>query len=240
MGVCRHMGRFVARVLRGGSWDFIASYVRASFRSGVAPGGRNIGNGFRVLARARFQCRFMMPRVHGCADRETAHAGNTFPGLPRHAPVGRPKEAGGALSVKRHGNLFGKIVSTENLVDAAYKASRGKRKRPDIVSFNRHLIDEVIRLQRELESGTYRDGAYREFFINEGKPRRISAAPFRDRVVHHALCNAIMPILGKSYIDNTFANRKWKGTHRAVKLFRRYCRRHEYYLKCDIRKFLDS
>lgn len=104
----------------------------------------------------------------------------------------------------------------ENLIDAAGKASRGKRSRPNVISFNRHLIDELTVLREKLQKKNDIPGEYREFFIYERKKRKISAAPYRDRVVHHALCNMIMPILGKSFIDNTFANRSGKGTHLAI------------------------
>jgi hypothetical protein len=39
----------------------------------------------------------------------------------------------------------------------------------------------VVSLRRELESGEYRTGPYREFLVHDAKPRLISAAPFRDR-----------------------------------------------------------
>ena len=46
--------------------------------------------------------------------------------------------------------------------------------------------------------------AYTSFYIHEPKRRLISAAPFRDRVVHHALCNVIEPIFDRSFIfDST-------------------------------------
>jgi len=142
--------------------------------------------------------------------------------------------------MKRSGNLFNKIISTENLIDAVYKASKNKRQRPDVIRFNRNLIENVAAIQRELESGNYKPGNYREFYIYDKKLRKISAAPFRDRVVHHALCNVIMPLFEKSFIDTSFANRSGKGTHRAVLLCRRYLRWNRYYVKLDIQKYFPS
>lgn len=142
--------------------------------------------------------------------------------------------------MKRCGNLFDKIISTENLIDAAYKASRNKRHRPDIVSFNRKLMDNIAAIRYELVSGRYQPGEYREFYIYDKKLRKISAAPFRDRVVHHAICNIIMPIFEKTFIDTSFANRAGKGTHRAVLLCQRCLRQNWYYMKFDVRKYFPS
>jgi retron-type reverse transcriptase len=68
----------------------------------------------------------------------------------------------------------------------------------------------------------------------------ISAAPYRDRVVHHALCNIIEPIFEKTFIYDSYANRKGKGTHRALRRFTKFARTSRYILQCDIRKYFPS
>lgn len=68
----------------------------------------------------------------------------------------------------------------------------------------------------------------------------ISAAPYRDRVVHHALCNIIEPLFERTFIFDSYANRKGKGTHRAIRRYQYYAQRYPYVLKCDIRKFFPS
>ncbi len=142
--------------------------------------------------------------------------------------------------MKRIRNLFDKIISTENFIDAVYKASKNKRHRPYVIQFNKHLMDNIAEIGRELESGKYMPGSYREFYIYDKKLRKISAAPFRDRVVHHALCNVIMPHFEKSFIDTSFANRSGKGTHRAVRLCQLYLSKNRYYVKLDIQKYFPS
>ena len=139
--------------------------------------------------------------------------------------------------MKRVGNLWPSVVSWENLVRAARQAERGKRRRPNVARFNFTREWELIRLQMELEESTYRPGTYRTFWINDYKPRLISAAPYRDRVVHHALCNVIEPIFDRQFIYDTYACRKGKGAHAAVDRFTHYARRHPYVLRCDVRKY---
>lgn len=96
--------------------------------------------------------------------------------------------------MKTYRNLYPRIHAFENLHLAFVKARRGKRSRPDVAAFEQNLELALPRLQDELASERYRPGRYRHFTVYEGKPRRISRAPFRDRVVHHALCNVIEPM----------------------------------------------
>lgn len=102
------------------------------------------------------------------------------------------------------------------------------------------MADRLVVLQRELRDGTYAPGAYRNFTIHEPKRRRISAAPFRDRVVHHALCNRMEPVFDARFILDSYANRKGKGTHAAVDRIQRLARRYRYVLRMDIVKHFPS
>ena len=142
--------------------------------------------------------------------------------------------------MKRYGDLWSAIIEFENLLQAARQAQKGKRYRPNVLDFNYHLDQELLRLQRELSSKTYKPGKYRTFDIYDPKPRMISAAPYRDRVVHHALCNIIVPPLERTLIDDTYANRTGYGSHRALKRFIYFARTSRYCLQCDIRKYFPS
>jgi hypothetical protein len=86
----------------------------------------------------------------------------------------------------------------------------------------------------------WQPGAYLHFALREPKRRLISAAPFADRVVHHALCRVIEPRFEAHFIADSHANRSGKGTHRAVARFQQFCRRHRYVLRMDIRKHFAS
>jgi RNA-directed DNA polymerase len=142
--------------------------------------------------------------------------------------------------MKRYGNLWDRIVDWSNLLLAARKAQKGKRFRDNVLAFNYNLEQEVFKLQSELQSKTYQPGKYRSFRIYDPKPRLISAAPYRDRVVHHALCNIIVPLVEKSFIHDTYANRIGYGTHRALARFIKFARSSRYILQCDIKKYFPS
>ncbi len=142
--------------------------------------------------------------------------------------------------MKRYGNLYSQITSFENLLLASKKAQKGKRYRDNVLSFNHHLESELLQLQTELLDQTYQPQGYRTFQIHEPKPRLISAAPYRDRVVHHALCNIIAPPIESSFIPDSYSNRIGYGTHKAIKRFTHFVRSSEYVFQCDIQKYFPS
>ena len=95
--------------------------------------------------------------------------------------------------------------------------ARGKRGRQPGAAFFLELENEVVALEEELNSGDYRPGAYHYFMIHEPKQRLVAAAPFRDRVVHHAIVRVIQPIFEQRFIEDSFASRPGKGTHAAMR-----------------------
>ena len=144
--------------------------------------------------------------------------------------------------MKTHKNLFNDVCSFENLHLAYLKARRCKRYRKEILKFSYNLEKNLLRLGSELRNQVYCHGSYREFTVNDSKKRRIKTAPFQDRVVHHALCNIIEPIFDKGFIFDSYACRKEKGTHRAIKRLEKFLRSNKnlYVLKCDISKYFAS
>ena len=109
-------------------------------------------------------------------------------------------------------NLYERVIRFDNLYYAYREALAGKRSKTGPAQFMLNLSQELIQLQRSLETHTYQPGKYTTFYIYEPKKRMISAAPFRDRVVHHAICRVIEPIFEKSFIYDSYACRKGKGT----------------------------
>lgn len=137
-------------------------------------------------------------------------------------------------------SLYDQIVGTENLYLAYRKARRGKRRRDDVAQFALRLEQELPRLAHDLKSDQWRPGGYRVFTVYERKPREISVAPFRDRIVHHALMNVIEPQFDRLMIDDSYACRRGKGVHRAVDRYQELARRFAYVLKLDVRKYFAS
>ncbi len=141
---------------------------------------------------------------------------------------------------KRYYHLWHEVTTFSNLLLAYQRAAAGKRGRPAVVAFTFDLEGELLRLQAELRAGVYQPGVYVNFTVHEHKRRLISAAPFRDRVVHHALCNVIEPLFERQFIHDTYANRFGKGTHRALDRCTEFMRRFTYVLPLDVRQFFPA
>jgi RNA-directed DNA polymerase len=149
--------------------------------------------------------------------------------------------------MKTHDNLWSTLCSYENLEHAYRKARKHKTTKWYVVEFEKNLKENLILLQSELLSKTYLPKPLKTFIIIDPKTRKISRADFRDRVIHHALCNIIEPIFEKIFIYDSYANRIGKGTLKAVQRFDYFKRKVSrnntkkcYVLKADIKKYFEN
>lgn len=138
---------------------------------------------------------------------------------------------------KKYKNFYSDIYSFDNLYHASRKARRGKRKKLEVIRFEHSLEQQLFDIQEKLQNETYKFGNYRKFTVTEPKTRLIASAPYKDRVVHHALCNLIEPILDKSMIYDSYACRLNKGSHKAIVRAQSFIKKHKYCLKYDIKKY---
>lgn len=142
--------------------------------------------------------------------------------------------------MKTHKNIYRKVWGFENLLIASRKAQRGKRREPDVYTFNADLERNLLRLQEQLRDRTWTPGKYRDFYVYEPKKRLVSAAPYEDRVVHHALCRVLEPIWEGMFIFDSYACRVGKGTHAAANRYTQFSRKAGYVLKCDISRYFEN
>ncbi len=140
--------------------------------------------------------------------------------------------------------MYERIISVENLLEAWHEFICGKRHKEDVQEFKHRLMDNILSLHRDLAAGSYQHGGYHAFKICDPKPRDISKAGVRDRLLHHAVYRVLYPLFDKTWISDSYSCRLYKGTHRAGKRFRAYAykvsrnhRRTCWVLQCDIRKF---
>lgn len=153
-------------------------------------------------------------------------------------------------SLKKN-DMYSKIFYIENIYSAYLKARYCKRYKDEILRFSYDIERKLYNINYELKNKTYRHGSYYEFVVSDSKKRTIRAAPFKDRIVHHCLCNIIGPVFEKSFIYDSYACRESKGSHNAIKRFKKFLRKIKlknnlpnydniYCLKCDIVKYFDS
>lgn len=147
---------------------------------------------------------------------------------------------------KKHRNLFDQISDPDALWRAYRRASQGKRNGSGYLFFRQDEAANIARLSRELSDGTYRPGKPAVFTVYEPKRRLISALPFRDRVVQHALVAVIEPVFERVFLPQSFACRAGKGTHQGAKAAQAIMRRMDqgdgaaWYLKIDFASYFAS
>lgn len=144
--------------------------------------------------------------------------------------------------MKRKGSFYERIYSFENLYSAYLKVKKGRRYKKEVLEFSHNLEENLFKIQKELKNETYKHGNYRKFIVRDSKKREIKAPIVKDRVIHHALCNLIDPIFNNTFYDYSYACRKGKGNHKAVKALKRKLKNKEafYCLKADVSKYFDS
>lgn len=142
--------------------------------------------------------------------------------------------------MNRIGFLFDKAFTPEALLAAFHASARHKHGKRACFEFERRLATNLDALHRELHDGSYTPRAYFSFMVYEPKPRRIFAPAFRDLVVQHAIYAVAGPIFDRTFIDQSFACRVGRGTHKAADYAQAALQRSprdSYTLKLDIRKF---
>jgi len=142
--------------------------------------------------------------------------------------------------MKRVGNLYEKIYDLKNLELAFYKAGRGKKEKESYQLYSSQLNANLKNLQKVLMNEVYNIGKYHFFTIYDPKKRLICAAPFNERVLHHAIMNVCHTSFEKKQIYDSYATRPGKGTFSALKRAHIFHKRNLWFLKLDFRKYFDS
>lgn len=144
-------------------------------------------------------------------------------------------------------DIYKELCSYENLEIAFNRARRRKTLKKYVIEFEENLKENLLQLRIELLMQTYNPQPLKMFILRDPKTRKISKSTFRDRVVHHAICNIIEPVFDKRFIYDSFANRLGKGTLNAIKRFDEFKRKVSknntircYVLKADIKNYFGT
>lgn len=142
--------------------------------------------------------------------------------------------------MKRKNNLFEQVVSLENIKRADINARKNKAKNYGIQLFDKDRENNLRKLQRELETLTYKTGEYEVFKIYEPKEREIARLTYKHRVVHHAIMNVVEPLWVSMFPTCSYSCIKGRGIHKCLSDVRKALNDVEgttYCLKIDIKKF---
>lgn len=142
-------------------------------------------------------------------------------------------------------NLLNQVATFENLMLAYKSCRKGKKQTAGDQKFFTNYPERLLEIQEQILNGTYEWGHYREFYVVDPKKRLIMAAPFKDRIVHHAIHRIISPFVDESLTDAVCACRIGKGNRYAVLLLARYLKDNKnmtsrYAVKLDVKKYFPS
>lgn len=144
--------------------------------------------------------------------------------------------------MKRHGNLWEKIISKDNLRYAHSMAKRGKGHYSSVQRIEKDVERYIDEAHKLLISKQFTTGEYQiEDRIEGGKLRTIYKLPyFPDRIVHHAAMAICGPIFRRSLIRDTFQSLPERGTSDARRRIKPMIKQYPYALKMDIKKYYPS
>lgn len=136
------------------------------------------------------------------------------------------------------------LLSFQSVFQAYLDCRKRKRGTANAIRFEYDLLGNLFDLSLSLQNGTYRPSRSVCFITMTPKMREIFAADFKDRVVHHLVVRELEKIWEPVFIYDSYASRKGKGLHHAVKRLQCFMRRISrngnipaYYLQLDIRSF---
>ncbi|TCS72093.1 retron-type reverse transcriptase [Sulfuritortus calidifontis] len=223
--------------MNGGNWDNGAYAGLFCLNVNNAPSNANSNIGARLamdtLARS------------GVA---TAAPTAPYPSGPLSCPaLPGEHEQGAAGRMLAASALFERITAWENILAAWHDARRGKRGSEEVRRLELDIEANLISLHEHLLRGTWQPGNPRRFWVRDPKWREITAPPFADRIVHHAIVRVIEPLFERRFIADSYACRKGRGTHAAVMRTQAFLRRAKrrwgggaYVVKCDVKSYFAS
>jgi RNA-directed DNA polymerase len=139
------------------------------------------------------------------------------------------------------------VFSFENIYRAYLDCRKNKRNRPDALLFEINAEENLHNLRLELLERSYYPSTSICFVTQKPKLREIFAADFRDRIVHHLVVRHLEQIWEPVFIYDSYASRKGKGIHSAVKRLRSFARKSSrnetrpvFYMQLDIKNFFMS
>lgn len=150
--------------------------------------------------------------------------------------------------MKRIGNVWEKIISYENLMQAHMRAKQGKSDYVEVQKINENPEKYLMKLHRRLKNGDYKvryEDYIKKNIIDKGKPREIMKLPYYPhRIVQWAIMLQVQDRFLKTFILDTYASIEKRGLHFGAKrLKKRLYKDPEgttYCLKLDMKKYYPS
>ncbi len=133
-------------------------------------------------------------------------------------------------------------LGLKNIWKSWFAFRKGKRATGKLHTFQYDLEQNLKKLHKMLNNGTYRHGGYTHFTVCDNKRREIAVAPIRDRIVHRLVYDYLVPVFDRTFIFDAWSCRKGKGLLACIERTQIFLRKNPlaYVWRADIRKFFDS
>lgn len=223
--------------MNGGNWSNGANAGLFYLNVNDAPSDANTNIG----------CRLAMGHSARYGTAKAVPAAPVSSGSPSCPLAGERQQADAGAGALASAALFDRITDWENLVAAWREARKGKRRSAEVRAFESDLESNLVSLHEHLLHGTWLPGQPRRFWVRDPKWREITAPPFPDRIVHHAIVRVVEPLFERRFIYDSYACRTGKGTHAAVRRMQFFLRRAKrrwgdaaYIVKIDVKSYFAS
>ena len=192
------------------------------------------GAGSQAFGKAAPRAAWIVNFNNGNSNNYNRDNNNAFVRACRALPAGECQDAGAQQ------------VTLRALHRAWKAARRGKVPSANMLDFETRWADWLLHLQRQINRGTWKPRPSTCFVATRPKAREIHAPQFADRVVHHWLVPQLEAIYELRFIHDSYANRKGKGSHAAVRRLQQFVREVDsgqgggWYLQLDIHNYFNS
>lgn len=147
--------------------------------------------------------------------------------------------------MKTYNNLWGTVISDDNIMAGIYNATHSNMKRHAFDKMKKHPEKYVVKVRSWVEN--FMITTHTPKIINDGisaKKREIIVPTMKEHVVQHCLMNVLKPIFIKGMYQHSYASIPGRGCHKGKKYLSKWLRKDpkntKYCLKFDIRKFFQS
>lgn len=141
-------------------------------------------------------------------------------------------------------DVFDKIISFENIHQAVKDCCTGKKRyQSEVLTFWGRLEENIHAIQEALLTQNYPPDTYHYFYVYEPKLRKVVFSDYTTKVIARSIYNVMNPILGRTFIDDSYSCIIGKGQLAAMQRLSGWIDyvnksgKQWFYLKLDIEKF---
>ena len=147
--------------------------------------------------------------------------------------------------MKRVNNIYNKICDIDVIMDMYDKVIKTNTKnKKKIQNFENFYSCNIAQIKETLITKSYVPGKYNIFLVKEPKTRIIMSQEIKDKIINHLVAKYfLIDVFDKTLQDRNCATREGKGTHYALRLFKKdynyFKNKYKkfYVLKMDISKY---